>query len=105
MDIAAAFPSLSHAGMWHVLQRWGMHGRISTRIQAFYHMPIALLEMGGTRRPFFLASSAVAQRCLLSGTFWALIFDPPLIGINVYIKTVQRGIATACADELGRVLA
>eukprot|EP00959_Pyramimonas_sp_CCMP1952_P128917 2696033-Pyramimonas_sp.AAC.1 len=61
--------------------------------------------MGGTRRPFFIASSGVAHGCPLSGAIWALIFDPPLTGINDYFKTVQRGIATACADDLGCVLA
>eukprot|EP00959_Pyramimonas_sp_CCMP1952_P469406 9494877-Pyramimonas_sp.AAC.1 len=74
-------------------------------MQAFYHMPIALLEMGGTRRPIFLVSSGAAQGCPLVGTIWALIFDPALIGINDFFKRIQGGIATACADDLGCVLA
>ena len=47
MDIAAAFPSLRHDWLWEVLRRRGIHGRFLTLL--CYHMPIAFLELGGTR--------------------------------------------------------
>eukprot|EP00959_Pyramimonas_sp_CCMP1952_P148651 3109854-Pyramimonas_sp.AAC.1 len=61
MGIAAAFPSFLRAWMCNVLQRRGIHGRLLALMQAFYRASTALLEMGGTRRPFFLAPSGVAQ--------------------------------------------
>eukprot|EP00959_Pyramimonas_sp_CCMP1952_P299663 6267854-Pyramimonas_sp.AAC.1 len=76
MDIAAAFPSLGHRWMCNVLQRWGIHGRMLHLLQACYHWPVSYLDLGGARRPLLIAASGVAQGCPLSGTIWALVFDP-----------------------------
>eukprot|EP00959_Pyramimonas_sp_CCMP1952_P104118 2176308-Pyramimonas_sp.AAC.1 len=72
MDIAAAFPSLTHAWLWATLRRWGIHGVFLHLLQSCYNMPLAFLELGGTRRPRLLAESGVVQGCPLSGTLWAL---------------------------------
>eukprot|EP00959_Pyramimonas_sp_CCMP1952_P036545 764909-Pyramimonas_sp.AAC.1 len=57
MDIAAAFPSLTHAWLWATLRRWGIHGVFPNLLQSCYNMPLAFLELGGVRRPLLLAES------------------------------------------------
>eukprot|EP00959_Pyramimonas_sp_CCMP1952_P400545 8392847-Pyramimonas_sp.AAC.1 len=68
-------------------------------------MPLAFLELGETRRPLLLAESGVAQGCPLSGKLWALVFDPIIQGLKMELTALGRGLLSACADDLGIVLA
>eukprot|EP00959_Pyramimonas_sp_CCMP1952_P173297 3621383-Pyramimonas_sp.AAC.1 len=61
--------------------------------------------MGGTRRPLLTAASGVAQACTLSGALWALVFDPFIRGTKHGLERIGRGLISACADDLGIVLA
>eukprot|EP00959_Pyramimonas_sp_CCMP1952_P349891 7330890-Pyramimonas_sp.AAC.1 len=61
--------------------------------------------MGGERRPLLIAASGVAQGCPLSGTIWAVVFGPIIIAISRELNATQRGPISACADDLGIILA
>eukprot|EP00959_Pyramimonas_sp_CCMP1952_P092720 1940396-Pyramimonas_sp.AAC.1 len=74
-------------------------------MKAFYHVPVAFLELGGACRPLYLATSAVASGCPFSESIWALVFGPALHGVDEFFEGIQRGTATACAGDPGCVLA
>eukprot|EP00959_Pyramimonas_sp_CCMP1952_P199874 4180749-Pyramimonas_sp.AAC.1 len=105
MDIAAAFPSLTRERLWETLRRRGIRGACLQLLQCCYRVPLAFLELGGARRPLILAESGVAQGCALSGALWGLIFDPSIEGIKLELAALGRGLFSACADDLGVVLA
>eukprot|EP00959_Pyramimonas_sp_CCMP1952_P202090 4225821-Pyramimonas_sp.AAC.1 len=55
MDIAAAFPSLTHARMWATLRRWGIHG--------VFQSPAVLLQHATCLpRPKWYSSTATSSR-------------------------------------------
>eukprot|EP00959_Pyramimonas_sp_CCMP1952_P256637 5361278-Pyramimonas_sp.AAC.1 len=69
-----------------------------------YVNPLCFLTIGGVRRPLLIAESGVAQGCPLSGTIWALVFDPFVRGIPVELHQLRRGLVSTCADDLGIIL-
>ena len=103
-DYAAAFASVIHEWMFHVLDTSGWPLGLVNLIKGTYHNCRAFVEVGGHLAWMCTILSGVLQGCPLSGTIFALIMEPFL---RMFLRDVVRpglGHVLACADDIGAVV-
>ena len=101
-NFAAAFPSVSRAFMWLVLEIIGIPQFIIKAIQALYANNHHYFRWDGTLLYAFLSAAGVRQGCPLSSALFVVITDPIL-------RAIFRSIPPHCmvreyADDLAVIL-
>ena len=101
LDIAAAFPSLAHKSLFIVLHalrppRWFLNF-----VKFVYTDNFAVNHMGQFK---FWILVGILQGCGLSGSLFALAFDPFLSAIDESVDLRNFGHTRACADDAGSAL-
>ena len=100
MDIKAAFPSVSHDFMFHILEWIGLPAKWIKAIKVFYHNN---LQMINNRKDLgFVAEVRIRQGCPLSPLIFAVIADPFLRLLK--LKLGRNGLIRAFADDNGLTL-
>ena len=100
MDIKAAFPSVSHAFMFGILEWIGLPKKWIGAIKVFYRNNLQMLD--GRRDLSFVAGIGIRQGCLLSPLIFAVIADPFLRLLGR--KLGAGGLIRAFADDNGLAL-
>eukprot|EP00959_Pyramimonas_sp_CCMP1952_P437106 9151826-Pyramimonas_sp.AAC.1 len=103
-DIKAAFPSMSQTWLRLVLERHRMHIGFFYAINALAAGALSHLSVGSEVVPMFDITSGVPQGCPLSGSLWALGFDPLLRHLVRPFPSKEDASLGACADDVGVVL-
>ena len=99
-DFNAAFPSLNHTYLFHVLTRMGFPDFYVNAIRLLYSNLNAEITFNGKRYPGFEFTSGIKQGCPLSGSLFALALDPFLRKLIDRVPP-QRITITVFADDIG----
>ena len=76
IDMEAAFPSISHQYLWHVLDKMGLPPNWIRALTFFYQDSSHFLQHEGSKIFMFNVQSGVRQGCPLSPVLFALALDP-----------------------------
>ena len=110
VDLAAAFPSLSHLFLFWVLDRMGIPDYFREAIRQLYDNNTCDLLLNGARYPGFDIDGGIRQGCPASGSLYALSFDPflrfleSLFTVGPGVDIVIRALIRAFADDVAIVL-
>ena len=102
LDIAAAFPSLSHDAIFSNLEHRGLPGPLLRLIRALYDDVIADIRIGSATRKLII-SSGIKQGCPLSATIFALVFDA-CISFLISRPLLSHIRVFAYADDLAVII-
>ena len=101
LDIAAAFPSLAHKFLFIVLHALRPPAWFLNFVKILYTDNFAVNHSGQHK---FWILAGILQGCGLSGSLFALSFDPFLSAIEQSIDNRNFGQTRACADDVGSAL-
>ena len=103
LDQRAAFPSVARNFVFFVLQAMGVPKFIINAIKKLYDNNWAQVSFGNSEVVEFQMLQGIRQGCPLSGTLWAILFDPV---IRLLSKQVEYKCSrlSAYADDLALVL-
>ena len=104
-DYAAAFPSVSHAWLFMVLNYINIPLGLMNTINALYTGNSAFQQGREGLVWLFGIISGVLQGCPLSGSLFVICIDPLLYAFDRYVQRSSLGIVRACADDIGACLA
>ena len=99
-DFKAAFPSISHAYMWKVLERIRLPAHLLRAFQGFYQGNMQWVKLRGVLAEGFNASTGVRQGCPLSPIIFAVVVD---ILLRKLLYTHASITLRAFADDIGIV--
>ena len=102
-DFAAAFPSVIQAWIWLVLKHRKLPEHYVKFFQGIYYRASAIFEHGGNIYNLIDFLSGVLQGCPGSAFLFNNAIDPFLYCIDQALRAENRGIARACADDIGAV--
>ena len=102
IDLAAAFPSLSHEYLFKVLERQGVPGSFCSALKVFYENNRQFLKLDGEISESFVVRSGVRQGCPLSPVLFALALDPFLHLLKTELP--NDAVIRAYADDMAVVL-
>lgn len=95
-DVAAAFPSISHAWLWQVLRTMRLRLGVLRVATSLYSGAAVRIAWGGRVSASALpVRSGVNQACPIFGTLWALAYDPIVRSI---LAAIPRSLVH---DDLG----
>ena len=95
------FPSLRQRFLFIVLELARVDGGILNVIEGCYISSGAFAAIGGRAiRYLFHMESGIAQGCLLSGSMFAVGFNPFLLDMKRRIDDRGLGLTRACADDV-----
>ena len=100
-DIAAAFPSLAHRFIFIVLRAVAAPTELINYITALYTGNVAVDFDGEI---MFKILSGILQGCGMSGSLFALVFDPFLVALHSSLDVLDKGTTRGCADDVGIAL-
>ena len=100
-DIAAAFPILAHEFIFIVLRAIGAPLTLYNYVVALYLDNLAMDRSG---KVWFLVLAGVLQGCGMSGSLFALCFDPILRMLEASVDLKKKGLSRGCADDVGVVV-
>eukprot|EP00959_Pyramimonas_sp_CCMP1952_P378155 7921582-Pyramimonas_sp.AAC.1 len=103
-DVRAAFPSMSQTWLRMVLERSRLPQGILWVVLALSSDAVAHVPVGSEIIPMFTITAGVPQGCPLSGSLWALGFDPFLRHLVAPFPSKEAATLGACADDVGVVL-
>ena len=98
-DFLAAFPSVAHAWIFHVLHAIGIPSWLVNIIHCIYTNAWAVSDDGGRWSPLFQFLSGVLQGCPASEFLFNLALNPFLIIFQEALEQHKGGIMRACADD------
>ena len=75
-DFAAAYPSVNHSWIFHVLAKAELPEFICLFLRMIYCNSTTHVEFAGRTRGQFFMARCVRQGCLASGFLFAMAFDP-----------------------------
>ena len=75
-DFAAAYPSVNHSWIFHVLEKAELPEFICLFLRRIYYDGTTRVEFAGMTRGQFLMARGVRQGCPASGFLFAMAFDP-----------------------------
>jgi len=102
VDLAAAFPSVSHDYLFNVLSRQGVPENIIQSVKMFYQGNQNFLSLDGQTSPAFTSKSGVRQGCPMSPVLFALALDPFL---DYLAKALPNdSMVRAYADDMAVIL-
>ena len=101
-DFLAAFPSVSHAFLFKILEAAGIPKRFINIIKKLYTDCRHQIRIDGKLYPGPLLLGGVRQGCPLSGILFALVVDPFLRCLDAILK--GDDLARAYADDIGIIL-
>jgi hypothetical protein len=104
-DYAAAFPSMSHNWILHVLAQRKFPIGFQNFVRLILFFATASADIDGAFLPLFLYLSGVIQGCPASAFLFDVCIDPFLAALQHHIADRGRGIIRACADDIGAALA
>ena len=99
LDQKAAFPSIAHEFLFFVLLEIGIPGVIVNAIRLLYDNNEAIVSFLGCRTDRVLLRRGIKQGCPLSGSMWAICFDPVMRLLMVFLP-VPRNYLSGYADDL-----
>ena len=97
LDQKAAFPSVSHLWMFHVLRAMGIPTGILNALGHHYSKVRAQVCIAFKRFGWVLIASGIKQGDPSSGSLWALLFDPV---VRRMCLIIPRSFTNAYADDL-----
>ena len=101
LDIQNAFPSLAQAFLFLVLRMAGLYEGLLNVTRGCYEHAAAFAHLPGTPKTFlFMLASGIMQGCPLSGSMFALAFDPFLRDLYSRVDALGLGTTSACADDV-----
>ena len=100
-DVKAAFPSLSHDYLFHLLEHINMPLSFRTAIRRLYEGNTHQLLLKGQLFPSVTLLSGVRQGCPLSPTLFALAIDPLLHSLQALLP---EATIRAFADDIALVV-
>ena len=103
LDQRAAFPSVARNFLFWVLRRMGIPEFILVAVLALYSDNIAVVRFGASRAFTFVMEQGIRQGCPLSGTLWALMFDP-VVRMLASRLDYKSSRLSAYADDLAFAL-
>ena len=105
-DFAAAYPSVNHSWIFHVLERKELPEFLCRFLRRIYYDSTTRVEFAGMARQFLMARR-VRQGCQASGFLFAMAFDPifrwlqdAIIPRNPASLDFPQPAQCACADDL-----
>ena len=75
-DFAAAYPSVNHSWIFHVLEKTELPEFICRFLRRTYYDSTTYVEFAGMTRGQILMARGVRQGCPASGFLFAMVFDP-----------------------------
>ena len=90
LDQRAAFPSVARNFVFHILEAMGVPSMIIKAIKKLYDNNMAQVSFGNSEPVEFAMEQGIRQGCPLSGTLWAIMFDPV---IRLLSKEVEAELA------------
>ena len=75
-DFAAAYPSVNHSWIFHVLEKTELPEFICRFLRRIYYDSTTHVEFAGMTRGQFLMARSARQGCPASGFLFAMAFDP-----------------------------
>ena len=101
LDIENAFPAVSQQFLFEVIKQAGLQAGLANVIQGCYLSAAAFASFGGAPLQFlFWLLSGIMQGSSLSGSMFALAFDPLLRELQDRIDKKGAGLTRACADDV-----
>ena len=105
-DFAAAYPSVNHSCIFHVLDKAELPRFICRVLQSIYVNSTADVEFAGKTRGQFFVARGVRQGCPAGGFLFAMAFDPifrwlrdTIIPRNSAAPDFLQPSPCACADD------
>ena len=106
-DFAAAYPSVNHSWIFHVLEKTELPEFICRFLRRIYYDSTTKVEFAGATRGQFLIVRSLRQGCPASGFLFAMAFDPVFRWLqNAIIPRTPAGLdflqpaQCAYADDL-----
>ena len=106
-DFAAAYPSVNHSWIFHVLERKELPEFLYRFLRRIYYDSTTRVEFAGMSRGQFLVARGVRQGCQASAFLFAMAFDPifrwlqdAIIPRNPASLDFLQPAQCACADDL-----
>ena len=103
LDQKAAFPSIARNYMFWVLEKMMIPSHIIAAIKLLYENNTAVVKFGNSKEVTFEMQQGIRQGCPLSGTLWALVFDPVVRLLSCRIDYRHTKLS-AYADDMAFVL-
>ncbi|CAK0807904.1 unnamed protein product [Prorocentrum cordatum] len=104
LDYGAAFPSLSQEFMRAVLNEMQAPRACLSIIDQLYLELEAFAMVRNTPTHAWWVTSGIVQGCSLSGSLYAAATAPFLVDLQRQLEAPRRGIARACADDIGAAI-
>ena len=95
VDLTKAFDTVSRAGLWKIMAKYGCPDKFITIVRAFHDgMQVGVMDDGGASEPFEV-SNGVKQGCVLAPTLFSIMFSAMLTeafrdsdpGIPIHYRT------------------
>ena len=103
-DFEAAFPSMLQKWLWLVLEHRGLPQDYIRLFQGVYHRACAVFKHNGIKYVIIMFLSGVLQGCPGSAFLFNNGMDPFLEVMHRSLRSANKGIVRACADDVGTVL-
>ena len=100
-DFEAAFPSISHLGLFAALRAAGLPRGTLLTIEAMYTMVVTQLQADFTIPFFMIITSGVLQGCPLSGALFAIATNSAILMLIHSSLLGGPAEVRACADDIG----
>ncbi|CAK0905106.1 unnamed protein product, partial [Prorocentrum cordatum] len=104
LDYGAAFPSLSQEFMYVVLNEMQVPRAFLSIIDQLYLELEAFAMVRNTPTHAWWVTSGIVQGCSLSGSLYAAATAPFLVDLQLQLEAPRKGIARACADDIGAAI-